>query len=364
MINTGLTEKDEFSLIVAHPLFVKYGPFVIPHIARKMAAQQNLYQHFRLETIKTWIGQLMAMLKGGIVQFSTTGKCIMKDLIVDIEFPDKTDTGKAIHFGVQCDLCNECPIIGDRYKCAVCADWDCCSKCEPKHDHPLLKLKQRMKNYVKCNADWSGMKEVLNSKQMNQKMQDIAASGADEQKNENQDQVDKKRDIQTDEQEVLCTCGCPLVLVVAKKAYRNCNTVFCDLCNANLFNEMVYHCPQNKNPTHHRNGFDVCLDCVASKMTEARKPEAQPEPEPEPEVQPEPEPEVAPAVEPEIIEMESDAEEAEEDKSMVDEFVFAKQLAQIQEIMNMRTEEQEDMIKALLIEHNGDIGRVVPLLLQ
>jgi hypothetical protein len=48
------------------------------------------------------------------------------------------------HVGVSCDGCGESPILGVRYKCAVCKDFDYCSNCEEKldHDHPFLKIRK------------------------------------------------------------------------------------------------------------------------------------------------------------------------------------------------------------------------------
>ena len=50
---------------------------------------------------------------------------------------------KKIHQGVICDGCNG-PIIGVRYKCTICPDFDYCEKCEEKnkgeHGHPMLKI--------------------------------------------------------------------------------------------------------------------------------------------------------------------------------------------------------------------------------
>ena len=50
---------------------------------------------------------------------------------------------KKIHPGVICDGCNGA-IIGTRYKCTICKDFDYCEKCEEKsngsHGHPLLKI--------------------------------------------------------------------------------------------------------------------------------------------------------------------------------------------------------------------------------
>ena len=42
---------------------------------------------------------------------------------------------EAIHKGISCDGCNLKPILGVRYKCQVCHDFDLCTACymEPKH---------------------------------------------------------------------------------------------------------------------------------------------------------------------------------------------------------------------------------------
>jgi len=49
------------------------------------------------------------------------------------------------HPGVYCDHCGMFPIIGHRFKCTICADYDLCSECEQEgvhcHDHPMLKLR-------------------------------------------------------------------------------------------------------------------------------------------------------------------------------------------------------------------------------
>ena len=54
-------------------------------------------------------------------------------------------TGPARHENVICDGCNTSPIVGDRFKCAVCPDFDLCSACEAAGKHPashtLLKIK-------------------------------------------------------------------------------------------------------------------------------------------------------------------------------------------------------------------------------
>lgn len=38
-------------------------------------------------------------------------------------------SNEVIHEGIECDGCLQLPIIGVRYKCKNCADFDLCSKC-------------------------------------------------------------------------------------------------------------------------------------------------------------------------------------------------------------------------------------------
>jgi len=52
--------------------------------------------------------------------------------------------GKAVHSMYICDGCGMDPIVGPRYKCTVCDDFDYCEACEEKfrneHKHPFLKI--------------------------------------------------------------------------------------------------------------------------------------------------------------------------------------------------------------------------------
>jgi hypothetical protein len=39
---------------------------------------------------------------------------------------------------VSCDGCSMSPLVGQRYSCATCGNYDLCSACEKKgHEHPL-----------------------------------------------------------------------------------------------------------------------------------------------------------------------------------------------------------------------------------
>jgi len=53
-----------------------------------------------------------------------------------------------IHEDVRCDKCYTKPIVGDRYKCSICENYDFCEKCEEenfskqdKHSHPFIRIR-------------------------------------------------------------------------------------------------------------------------------------------------------------------------------------------------------------------------------
>jgi len=52
----------------------------------------------------------------------------------------------ATHTSVKCDGCGKYPLTGTRYKCSVCKNFDYCEKCEESsfktHKHPFLKIRQ------------------------------------------------------------------------------------------------------------------------------------------------------------------------------------------------------------------------------
>jgi hypothetical protein len=59
------------------------------------------------------------------------------------------DNEIVIHHGVTCDICNVEPIIGIRYKCMTCMDFDMCEFCRkgnhPK-EHPLISLQKPVRH--------------------------------------------------------------------------------------------------------------------------------------------------------------------------------------------------------------------------
>jgi len=64
---------------------------------------------------------------------------------------ERDDQGRPIWRLVQCDGCGAHPMVGIRYKCAHCFNYDLCESCEAagdKHDqsHPLIKMRQPSPN--------------------------------------------------------------------------------------------------------------------------------------------------------------------------------------------------------------------------
>jgi hypothetical protein len=59
------------------------------------------------------------------------------------EEPSVQKESKVVHARIECDGCGEGPIVGIRYKCSVCPDFDYCERCEARieHPHPFIKLR-------------------------------------------------------------------------------------------------------------------------------------------------------------------------------------------------------------------------------
>jgi len=67
----------------------------------------------------------------------------LKMINLDSEQPLLKQSSIPSHPSVKCDGCGMLPIIGSRYHCSVCDDFDYCEVCEAskEHAHPFLKMK-------------------------------------------------------------------------------------------------------------------------------------------------------------------------------------------------------------------------------
>lgn len=64
---------------------------------------------------------------------------------------EKPETkGKETHYYVTCDGCRMTPLMGKRYKCLVCPNFDLCEKCEIQmnHEHDMIVLKKNCNRQI------------------------------------------------------------------------------------------------------------------------------------------------------------------------------------------------------------------------
>lgn len=63
--------------------------------------------------------------------------------------PKKPEVHQFIHRSITCDGCRKHPLVGVRYKCMVCDDYDLCKDCESNgHPHPMLRIPETQESYL------------------------------------------------------------------------------------------------------------------------------------------------------------------------------------------------------------------------
>ena len=93
------------------------------------------------------INENMEAAKEKILKKALKGACKIfektkQSLLISHNIP----SSKVIHSNITCDGCKMFPLIGNRYKCTICNDFDYCELCEEKfsdiHKHPFLKIRK------------------------------------------------------------------------------------------------------------------------------------------------------------------------------------------------------------------------------
>jgi DNA repair exonuclease SbcCD ATPase subunit len=71
----------------------------------------------------------------------------IKEVILKASSNRINKEGKIVHRMVSCDGCGMCPIIGERFKCTVCPNFDYCSNCKQLfgniHGHAMEEVKDK-----------------------------------------------------------------------------------------------------------------------------------------------------------------------------------------------------------------------------
>merc|ERR1712018_799492 len=107
---------------------------VFPVLAEKLFSVSWTDEDGDAITIDTDEELILALteLAGPVYKLTATVRGAKK-----IEQPQEPGVGaNVIHHGVTCDGCDKAPIVGYRYKCVVCDDYDLCGSCEKAGKHP------------------------------------------------------------------------------------------------------------------------------------------------------------------------------------------------------------------------------------
>ena len=100
---------------------------------------------------------------------------------MDIPKRPKCDT---IHHNIECQQCFENPIIGFRYKCSVCDNYNLCEKCEEQneisqtHTHDFIKIRNEEKEEIIINKineninNSNNINEEINNNDINIRLSD------------------------------------------------------------------------------------------------------------------------------------------------------------------------------------------------
>jgi hypothetical protein len=293
IINEILGE-NQFKPIVQHELFTKKIACLLPFVAERLQSHQQFLFAFNEDAIASWVPQLINTAINALSNFKNINVEVDIDPMLHQFFPflgsmnfsrnfshcfDNSNCNnycdrnqEKVHDSVTCDNCQCCPIIGARYKCCVCCNYDLCSKCEAsgKHDqaHPLLKIPCSNENYGRRH--YNGLHEFLRwSRQrchrfdhrrqhssphcrrrrcplFNNLNENCSfANGApnfcafsNDCNQKNKTKTNETESKLTEKRDIICQCGEMLVLIPACQAY-NGSKAFCNICNKQFQSVLV-----------------------------------------------------------------------------------------------------------------------------
>lgn len=106
---------------------------------------ENLDESIELK-VKNMMPSIIEQVKTEVLresQIKSTSSKVLETEASKEEIKMENKNEKSVHQYFVCDGCGKDPIVGARYKCAICHDFDLCEDCEANtiHDHPFLKIR-------------------------------------------------------------------------------------------------------------------------------------------------------------------------------------------------------------------------------
>jgi len=68
---------------------------------------------------------------------------------------EQSQVQPSVHNHVRCDGCDMAPLIGTRYKCSICPDFDYCEGCEQEKEHPHAFIKIKYQGHAFAHKMYS-----------------------------------------------------------------------------------------------------------------------------------------------------------------------------------------------------------------
>jgi Zinc finger, ZZ type./PB1 domain. len=126
--------KGSESLLDQPPQFIKDCYFVPCYKCQ----QKNEYCHKCLGS-----GMLDAYEDPNLITIRSIIRKEMENYLPKLLNAISEENSTAIHNNVSCNNCGLYPIIGHRFKCSVCINFDFCQVCEKNtfHEHPFIKIR-------------------------------------------------------------------------------------------------------------------------------------------------------------------------------------------------------------------------------
>lgn len=134
-------DKTQEIVVEEEPVFEKKevrGPVMDlneSHLSMESSQDFKSLDESISEKISKLLPELISKVKEEVTQESRIRESQLKE--------SRQEGSQVIHHHYICDGCEKGPIVGIRYKCAVCPNFDLCESCEETvaHDHPFLKIR-------------------------------------------------------------------------------------------------------------------------------------------------------------------------------------------------------------------------------